>query len=83
MKRKVITQWTCDKCGKVFENGGHSRPLGVCNLKIVQDFNYICGWTSRKHYDLCLDCSENFSKLVKDWISEKDRFEFRNGLKEE
>ena len=72
MKRKVITQWTCDKCGKVFENGGRiSRPMGLCDLKIIQEFNYIVGWTSKKHYDLCCDCSEEFFKLVKDWISRK------------
>ena len=69
MKRKVVTQWTCDKCGKVFKNCGIFRPMGIGSLKIVQEFNYIYGWTSRQHYDLCCDCAENFSNLVNDWIS--------------
>lgn len=69
MKREV-TQYICDRCGKVMPNDGYHIEQVHEESYVGVKVTYFYNGGGEKKYDLCAECTEN---LVGQWLDARKK----------
>lgn len=59
-----ITEWKCDKCGRVFTYIGEQEQDAISTLKMQIDNSEDMS----VNIDLCPECMNEFTKMYNKWI---------------
>ena len=64
MKRRVVKEWTCDRCGRIIE-GRIFRPLGMGKSRVHIDIGLYYYKDKR---DLCSYCANDLAEVIDNYL---------------
>lgn len=65
MKRRVVREWTCDRCGKTVDGYKIFRPLNIGRSKVHISIGILYYDLDK---DLCSECAKGLTDMIDDYL---------------
>lgn len=65
MKRRVVREWTCDRCGKTVDNDTIFRPYGIGRSKVHISIGIVYYALDK---DLCSECANGLANVIENYM---------------